>query len=155
MTSATAYERPRWLRDVLRFIPLKPQFVLSGNVRDLQLCELAAGSVATLPLFEVLGIELRSAGFAHVIAYDPLTGFRIIGRPGEDMQASSAILSQLGLQPANGAATAGLELFSETVHRLVTRAGEPIALVADFASRLVVRNDALNPRPYRDPGDAA
>jgi energy-coupling factor transporter ATP-binding protein EcfA2 len=144
LTSVTAYERPRWLRDVLRFLPLKPQFVLSGNVRDLQLCELAAGSVATLPLFEVLGIELRAAGFAQVIAYDPLTGFRIIGRPGEDTQASAAILTQLGLQPANGAAPAGLELFSETVQRLVTRGGEPIALVADFASRLVVRNDALS-----------
>ena len=58
LTSISAYERPRWLRDVLRFLPLKPQFVLSGNVRDLQLCELKVGSIATLPLFEVLGIEL-------------------------------------------------------------------------------------------------
>src|SRR5262249_10552363 len=54
LTSAAAYERPRWLRDVLRFLPLKPQFVLSGNVRDLQLCELNGGSVVTLPVLQTL-----------------------------------------------------------------------------------------------------
>jgi len=30
------HEPPRWLRDITRFLPLKSQFVLSGNVRDLQ-----------------------------------------------------------------------------------------------------------------------
>jgi len=45
LTDALAHERPRWLRDLLRFVPLKSQFVLSGNVRDLQLCELAPGTV--------------------------------------------------------------------------------------------------------------
>jgi hypothetical protein len=128
----------------LRFLPLKPQFVLSGNVRDLQLCELAVGSIATLPLIQALGIELRACGFIHVIGYDLITGFRIIGRPGEDASAASEILTQLGLQPANGTAPAGIDLFSETLQRLVQRGGEPIALIADFASRLVVRNDALS-----------
>ena len=169
MTGTPPYERPRWLRDVLRFIPLKPQFVLSGNVRDLQLCELAGGSIATMPLLQALGIELRAYGFTQVISYDVVTGFRIISRPGEDTSAGSEVLTQLGLQPANGVASAGIELFSETVQRLVLRADDPIALIADFASRLIVRNDALSgpehqaftralvlsqqsrPRPYGSP----
>jgi hypothetical protein len=140
----TAYEPPRWLRDLLRFLPLKPQFVLSGNVRDLQLCELTIGTVVTLPLPQTLRIELRAYGFTQVIGYDVVTGFRIISRPGEDTSAGPEILTQLGLQPTNGVAPAGIELFSETLHRLVLRGGEPIALIADFASRLVVRNDALS-----------
>lgn len=144
MTGAVAYEKPRWLRDVLRFIPLKPQFVLSGSVRDLQLCELTAGSITTQPLLQTLAIELRTAGYEAVLGYDPTTGFRIVSRPGDDTQSASAILTQLGLQPEGGVAPAGIDLFSETVQRLVTRAGAPIALVADFASRLVVRNDALS-----------
>ena len=41
MTSAVTIEKPRWLRDLRRFLPLKPQFVLSGNVRDQQLAEAA------------------------------------------------------------------------------------------------------------------
>ena len=27
-------ELPRWSRDLLRFLPLKSQFLLSGNIRD-------------------------------------------------------------------------------------------------------------------------
>jgi hypothetical protein len=169
LTGAPAYERPRWLRDVLRFIPLKPQFVLSGNVRDLQLHGLAGGSFVTLPLVQALGMELRAYGFTQVIGYDVVTGFRIISQPGQDTSAGSELLTQLGLQPGNGVALAGIELFSETVQRLVMRGGDPIALVADFASRLIVRNDALSgpehqaftrvlvlsqqsrPRPYGSP----
>jgi hypothetical protein len=128
----------------LRFLPLKPQFVLSGNVRDLQLCELTVGTVATLPLAQALGIELQAYGFTQVIGYDVVTGFRIISQPCEDTSAGPEVLTQLGLQPANEVAPAGIELFSETVQRLVLRGGEPIALIADFASRLVVRNDALS-----------
>jgi hypothetical protein len=138
-----ALERPRWLRDLLRFLPLKPQFVLSGNIRDFQVSELVPGSITTLPLLQTLAVELRQVGYAHVIGYDPLVGFRVVDRPGEVRQPIPEILIQLGLQPANGAAPAGLELFSETVQRLVSRTGEPIALVADFASRLIVRHDAL------------
>ncbi|GHU37407.1 hypothetical protein AGMMS50256_35310 [Betaproteobacteria bacterium] len=38
--SHPSFQKPRWLRDLLRFLPLKSQFVLSGNVRDLQACEM-------------------------------------------------------------------------------------------------------------------
>jgi hypothetical protein len=114
-------------------------------------------------------MELRAYGFTQVIGYDVVTGFRIISQPGQDTSAGSELLTQLGLQPGNGVALAGIELFSETVQRLVMRGGDPIALVADFASRLIVRNDALSgpehqaftrvlvlsqqsrPRPYGSP----
>ena len=71
--SFEAFERPRWLRDLLRFLPLKSQFVLSGNIRDHQLAEVAPGSVAAQPLLPVLAAELRGAGYAGVIAYDPVS----------------------------------------------------------------------------------
>jgi energy-coupling factor transporter ATP-binding protein EcfA2 len=144
LTGVTAYERPRWLRDVLRFLPLKPQFVLSANVRDLQLCELTGGPVVTLPLLQTLAVELRAYGFSQVISYDVVTGFRVVGLPGEDTSAASETLTQLGLQPANGIAPAGIDLFSETVQRLVQRNDSPMVLIADFASRLIVRNDMLS-----------
>ena len=35
--------KPRWLRDLARFLPLKSQFVLSGNVFDLQTYEESRG----------------------------------------------------------------------------------------------------------------
>ena len=44
----------------------------------------------------------------------------------------------------NGNAPAGLELFTETLERLVSAPGEPIAVIADFASRLLTRSDHLS-----------
>lgn len=147
-----AVEKPRWLRDLVRFLPLKSQFVLSGNIRDLQLAEFPAGSgqAVPLPLLECLCEELRALGYANVIAYDPLTGFRVLPRPGEARDAAAdALLTELGLQPAGGSAPAGLELFAETLRRIVEREGPRIAVLADFASQMVVRPDALLNEEHR------
>src|SRR5215211_2381807 len=96
------YIKPRWLRDLLRFLPLKSQFVLSGNVRDLQLCELAPGAgPTTLPLVRCLASELRAAGYAQVVAYDPVNGFCCAAPTAEHSPAGDALLSSLGLQPAD------------------------------------------------------
>ncbi|MEX9542310.1 ATP-dependent Clp protease ATP-binding subunit, partial [Escherichia coli] len=66
------FQKPRWLRDLLRFIPLKSQFVLFGNVRDLQASEIAPNVVTPLPFNQALFNGLFDAGYAHVITYTPL-----------------------------------------------------------------------------------
>lgn len=144
MTTETVFQKPRWLRDLLRFLPLKSQFLLSDNVRDLQVQEVNPGIVAPLPMLQYLTRELREFGYAHIIGYDPVTGFRILVQPGDDSTKGNDLLRELGLQPAKGIAPAGLDLFSETIQRIIARPGEPIAVVADFASRLIVRNDSLS-----------
>jgi hypothetical protein len=146
LSDVAAFERPRWLRDLLRFLPLKAQFVLSGNVRDLQLCEVRPGSITAVTLGATIAAELRQAGYAHVLGYDPLMGFRIIQSPGEPSEGGRELLAEIGLQPSpEGNCPAGLELFSDVLQRLVTMGGRaPVALLADFASRLVVRNDVLS-----------
>ncbi|MGZ3458533.1 MAG: AAA family ATPase [Archangium sp.] len=144
MAADLSFEKPRWLRDLLRFLPLKSQFVLSGNVRDLQLFEVAPGTASTRSLLQSLAAELRGAGYAHVVAYNPVAGFQVLALPGDDAAQGAELLRQLGLQAANGAAPAGLELFADTLQRIVLREGDPIAVVADFASRMVVRTEALS-----------
>jgi len=147
MGNGDDYERPRWLRDLLRFLPLKAQFVLSGNVRDLQLSEVALGTVAAQPLAAVVGTELTRAGYSGVMLYEPLAGFRQLSIPGA-APSSSSLLERFGLQPgANGTAPAGVELFGATFERLAAPApaDPPVALIVDFASRLTVRNEALSP----------
>ena len=137
------YERPRWLRDLTRFLHLKPQFVLSGNVRDFQIAG-AAGGVTARPLIDVLAMELFADGYSVVVAYDPVNGFQAVPRPGEDTRATVAVLTGIGLTPgATGKAPAGLELFAETLERLANLR-EPVALIADFSSRLLVRADHLS-----------
>src|SRR5262245_16711066 len=141
--------RVRWLRDLRRFLPLKSQFVLSGNVRDYHLLQHAPGAVSPAPLVAVLDSELRGAGYAHTVTYDLARGFRV---PASDPKAAAAgerILRSIGLAPAGGCAPAGLDLLGEALERLVLLQGEPAALIVDFASRLVVRHDDLREAEQR------
>lgn len=137
--------RPRWVRDLTRFLPLKSQFLLTGNIRDLQIRDIGGVAVAA-PLSDVLAATLYDAGYAGVVRYDPVGGFTVLPRPDGSPADADGILTRLGLTPANGRALAGTDLFGVTLERLVALGGAPIALVADFASRLVVRNDALSPQ---------
>jgi hypothetical protein len=50
------------MRDLVRFLPLKSQFVLSGNVRDMQIALTADGSIAPVPLLTALHGELATQG---------------------------------------------------------------------------------------------
>ncbi|MED5090030.1 ATP-dependent Clp protease ATP-binding subunit, partial [Pseudomonas aeruginosa] len=88
MPGTALFEKPRWLRDLLRFLPLKSQFVLSGNIRDLQACEVVPGTVTAQSFNQTLGDALLDAGYAQVLAWDPLAGFRVLGRPGSEARAT-------------------------------------------------------------------
>ncbi len=150
MLEKATLEKPRWLRDLLRFLPLKSQFVLSGNVRDLQAREVAPGVVAAVAFNTALGAELREAGYAHVVIWEPLAGFRVLDTTGTgDTAASDDLLRRLGLTPVNGIAPAGVDLLGATLERLIAWPAEPLAFIVDFASRLVVRNDVLTPAEHQ------
>lgn len=137
--------RPRWVRDLTRFLPLKSQFLLTGNVRDLQIRDVGGIAVAA-SLSDVLAATLCDAGYAEVVRYDPVAGFTVLPRPDGSQADADGVLTRLGLTPSNSRAPAGPDLFGTTLERLVGLDGPPVALVADFASRLVVRNDALTPQ---------
>ena len=71
--------KSRWLRDLVRFLPLKSQFLVTGNIRDLQAYEIESGVVAAVPLIQCLDRELRLAGYNDVIAFQPFSGFSLPG----------------------------------------------------------------------------
>lgn len=140
--------KSRWLRDLLRFLPLKSQFVLSGSVRDLQAHEVAPGNVGALPLPIVLTRELSAAGYERILAYDPVAGFRV-AHPSGTPSAHDAVLQSFGLQPANGVAPAGIDLLGNVLERAALGTDAPTAVVVDFASRLLMRSDALTPAEHQ------
>ena len=142
------YIKPRWLRDLLRFLPLKSQFVLSGNVKDLQTQEIGPGLIAAAPLIDVLAAELKSAGFAHVLVYDPIAGIRVADPL---VQAAEAVnvLERLGIPPSDSSAVASLDSLATALDRVVTTDGPPTALMIDFASRLIVRTDYPAPPEHQ------
>ncbi|MEN8503599.1 MULTISPECIES: AAA family ATPase [Paraburkholderia] len=140
----SAYVKPRWLRDMLRFLPLKSQFVLSGNVRDLQACEVAPGLVTAQPLVSTLADNLREAGYAQLVVWNPVSGFTIPEDRVPSLERSDETLQSLGLTPVGGAAPGGIDALAACLERLTAMTGPPIALVVDFASRLAVRTESLN-----------
>lgn len=129
----------RWQRDFERFLPLKSQFVLSGNVRDLQVVEIQPGVVTAQPLNQCVAAALKRAGYANTILFQPLTGFTVLTAPGEAAGNGAALLQELGLAPEGAQGRAGAELLAGALERIVRRQGEPVALIVDFAARLLTR----------------
>src|ERR1700676_2106038 len=107
-------QKPRWLRDLIRFLPLKSQFVLSGNVRDLQITEAQVGAYAPVPLCHALHNELKAAGYAATITYDIVAGFSAFGLNEQEVSSGRQIMERLGLTVAEGNAPAGAALLMET-----------------------------------------
>ena len=64
-------------------------------------------------------------------------------------ESAENIMKQLGLQPVNGCAPAGLDLFEQVLEQVIAWKGEPIALIVDFASRLIIHQNDLNDNEHR------
>lgn len=143
MVQEGSADKARWLRDLARFLPLRSQFVLSGNTRDLHILEVAPGQVTTALLSKVLPDALREAGYTRIASFDLLNGFRAVE------PTDGSYLTQLGLTAPNGAAAGGIDLLSATIERHVASDGAPAALIVDFASRLIVRNESLSPAEHQ------
>lgn len=129
----------RWQRDFERFLPLKSQFVLSGNVRDLQVVEVQPGVVTAQSLNQCVAAAVKRAGYANTILFQPLAGFSVMSAPGEAAGAAAGLLQELGLAAEGGQGRAGAELLASALDRIVKRQGEPVALIVDFAARLLTR----------------
>lgn len=134
--------KPRWLRDLLRFLPLKSQFVLSGNVQDLQPYEVQPGVFSTIPLQAAIARELYASGCAEVLSLDCVRGARLVSKTG-GLQPAAETLARLGCEAEAQSAT-DLGALGRILDRVVFSDGPPIALVIDFAARLVVRADSLS-----------
>ena len=136
----------KWLNDFLRFLPLKSQFLISGNIRDFQIFE-QNDSTRPRSLISVLNQELLSAGYTHVLSYDFINGFK-----GIDLTPSHSIeefMKELGLNPSNGIAKANLDCFEEIIDKIITWEGQPIALIVDYASRLTLQYNNYSEKEHR------
>ena len=146
MGEHSVFEKPRWLRDFVRFLPLKSQFVLTGNVRDLQISEAAPGIFAAVPLAHVLHNELKAAEYGATLIYDLVNGFSHVGATENE---SSIAYLRPETAGGNTSTPAGPAALLEAIRCLQTLDGPPVALIVDFASRLLVRGDAMSDSEHR------
>lgn len=89
----TTTQAPRWVREIDRYLGIKTQFYLHGNVHD-RVCDFPAGAapqatVRMLTLREYLLQFLKSKDYEVIGFFDPLDGFSFIdelGTPDVEMQ---------------------------------------------------------------------
>lgn len=144
----TTFQKPRWLRDLLRFIPLKSQFVLFGNVRDLQASEVAPNIITPLPFTQTLYNSLYEVGYIHIITYTPLTGFQWIANPTLSLQDGAMLMQQLGLTVTGDRAPGNIDSLNNVLEKWQTITAQPMALCIDFASCLLSHRDNLMPAEH-------
>lgn len=135
--------KARWVRDLLRFLPLKSQFVLSGNIRDQFPVLFAPNIYMSRPLVPFLATEMQQAGFESTLVYDPIQGFREVDPATGNFSEQSDLLRRLQIDQTSLSQSAGLDAFSQGLDRVVRQNGAPIALIADFASRIINRPESL------------
>ena len=71
---------PRWLRDLERLLPIRPQFVVSGNIRDHFLTPLDGvqpdSALTPAPLVRCLWTTLQRQDYRFLLIFDPVEGLR-------------------------------------------------------------------------------
>lgn len=134
--------KPRWLRDFRRFLPLKSQFVLSGNTKDLQLTPNDFGNFGWHKLENVIDTELKNYGYSQVIYYNPLQGFEIPFFEGEPKEKET-LYGKLQIPIEKEPIYNNLQTFDRVVRNIVEFHEMPLALVVDFASQFLMNSENL------------
>lgn len=140
-------ELPRWSRDLLRFLPIKSQFLLTGNIRDRYPWQGKADERArALPLLSYLATLLRKEGVSHVLAFDPVNGFSLPLVDGINLSEEIEALGFLELSwRDSGRAAATPARFFELLPAIINKPGDRIGVLADFSSRYLCRVDLPSP----------
>lgn len=141
-TFAADTATPRWIRDVLRFLPVKSQFILSSNIRDRYPFPYQPGRYAPLSLPQYLAESLKLAGYERFIAFDAMEGFRPLVPQGEDQAEVHRFFKDKFEIDAGSDKKPSLEKSLKTVERMVGHREEFIAVILDFASRYCLRADS-------------
>jgi len=139
---------PRWLRDLDRLLPIRSQYIVSGNIRDSLLTPIGAAQVP-VPLLRGLWERLRRNDYRYLLIYDPADGVRVYPNEPAVVELATKV-HELKLQDgANGAMPMGLESLTALMKKLVASREARCALVLDFASRLARAPDHLDAGEHR------
>ena len=136
---------PRWIRDLVRFLPIRSQFVVAGNIRDTFLTPLESGTTLA-PLLRCLWVHLSALGYRFMLVYDPVDGVRPYpNEPG----AVELATESFDLKLTDGAMPMSLENLIGVMRKAAALRDARCALVVDFASRLARAPDHLDAAEHR------
>lgn len=131
---------PRWILDMERLLPIRSQFVISGNIRDSFIVRMQE-RLALVPLLRCLWVALSRQEYKLMLVYDPIEGIR----PYPNEPAVVELATKLfDLKLKDGAMPVSLESLSGLMKRVAEMREARCAIVIDFASRLVRQADHLD-----------
>ncbi len=135
---------PAWVREIDLALPVKPQFVLTGNVRDQHVLPLDhPRSPALVGTVDILVDCLVDNGLEVVLLYDPVDGLQVA----HEATAGAAAEAFPGLR-AGEATPVSVDRLADTLRSVVT-APVGAALVIDYASRLQDDEQPRDPEVQR------
>ena len=136
---------PRWIGDLLRFLPIRSQFVVAGNIRDSFLTPLSH-TTTLAPLLRCLWAHLSPLDYRLLLVYDPIDGLR----PYPNEPAVVELATRLfDLKLADGAMAVSLENLVGVMKKVAVQREARCALVVDFASRLTRQPSHLDATEHR------
>lgn len=137
--------RARWLADVERLLPIRSQFVVSGNIRDSFIVPLN-GAASLVPLQRALWETLRGHGYAALLVYDPADGIRVYPDRAEVRELAERLFD---LKLADGGQMISLERLTGVMRKLTGEREARLALLLDFASRMTREPNHLSEAEHR------
>jgi hypothetical protein len=121
---------PKWAKEIVRFLSVKPQFMLWGNIYDVYPIELG-DSITTLRLMDYLKNILIDSGYNQVIKYEPLRGLSLLeGDPETVKKISGESINK------DKPLACTLNKSTQTIEKLVNSNQLYSAIILNFASRL-------------------
>jgi len=138
---------PRWIKDLLLFLPIKPQFVLSGNIRDLYSYPSRdrEGKYDCSGILSYLSHSLRSKGYEYFIAFNSIKGFHIVDGSAEDSQKFFTENFKCEFNAESGYFPCSMGKAMDTIEQICCWKDNFIAVFTDYASRYLVRADSIDP----------
>ena len=135
---------PKWAREIIRFLSIKPQFVLWGNVYDVYPIELD-GAAITLRIIDYLKTLLKDNGYSLILSYEPLYGLTMLeGEPEKFKNISGETLNKDKQLPCT------LVKGAEVLEKLVASDAAYSAVLMNFSSRIPdISGDDMNSFYYK------
>ncbi len=135
---------PGWIREIDLALPVKPQFILTGNVRDQHALPLDhPRSPALVGTVDIVVDCLVENGFDVVLRYDPVDGVQVA----HETTAGAAAAAFSGVK-ADGPTRVTVAALADLL-RDVVAAPVAAALVMDYASRLQDEDQPREPEVQR------
>jgi ATP-dependent Clp protease ATP-binding subunit ClpA len=145
----------RWIKDIFRFLPLKSQFVLHGNIRDQQPFPRGENKgerqYTRLFLPQYLCETLSLRGYQHFLVFRNTEGLSVLQPPGQSLSSEREFFSTTFKIRFDGE-RAHCDSFGgalDVIEQAVYSKDHAVVVFADFASRYILNLESLHEEEHR------